>query len=323
MAKYKNKIKNNQLIVKVKLVYGERINTEELRFFSIKDFDNFLKVRTVKNNVIEYIGPIGINLGERLKRPISCYDFFFIIEQIVIMIRKIQGSTLSINNVVLDFYHIFINETTKEIRFIYLPIENKQGLEDISCLIENLIYSVVPIHENSNDFSKFLYFLKNMTSFDIDAIEKYILKVEKEVIDVIRGQQELTDNDDKTEILNYDEETGIMNDYNEETILLDEDSQVRFPNLCRISTGEIIYIKKAVFRVGREKNYVDYAVVNNNRVSRKHIDIISRGQRYFIIGLNAKNNTWINEKVIPEQCEVEIFDKDRIKLADEEFVFEC
>ena len=91
--------------------------------------------------------------------------------------------------------------------------------------------------------------------------------------------------------------------------------------LCRVSTGENIEIDKEVFRVGKERSYVDYCVTNNGAVSRNHADIITRGNRHFVMDLNSKNRTFINGKVIPVREETEIFNGDSLKLANEEFVF--
>ena len=62
-------------------------------------------------------------------------------------------------------------------------------------------------------------------------------------------------------------------------------------------------------------------MTNNIAVSRSHADIITRGARYFVMDLNSKNHTYINNQEIPIHCEVEIHDGDRLKLGNEEFVF--
>ena len=73
--------------------------------------------------------------------------------------------------------------------------------------------------------------------------------------------------------------------------------------------------------MGKVKSYADYFVSNNNAVSRSHADIITRGQRVFVIDLNSKNKTYINDLPIPVQQETEIFNGDRLRLANEEFIF--
>lgn len=95
------------------------------------------------------------------------------------------------------------------------------------------------------------------------------------------------------------------------------------PVLFRISTGETITYpaKNKVFRLGKEENAVDYAVTDNNAVSRSHADIIRRGDKYFVFDLGSKNKTYINNRALPSQYEVEINNGDILKLANEEFEF--
>ena len=67
-------------------------------------------------------------------------------------------------------------------------------------------------------------------------------------------------------------------------------------------------------------NLIDF-VSNNIAVSRSHADIITRGQRYYVIDLNSKNKTYINGQPLPIQQECEIFNGNQLRLANEEFVF--
>ena len=354
MAKYKAKTKECQLIVKVKLSSGEKINERELDFFTRKYIRGLLKAKMVKKfgfTSVEYTGPIGISLFEQLKKPITKYDFLFIIEQIVDISQKVQVNSMSLNKVVWDIHNVFINETTREVQFIYLPLENVEKEADIIALIDSVVYSAKPVQEQNSDYiSRFVYFMKGLPKFDAEQIEKFILQEDRSVVNTIKkhyaGQSGfMTDkpkdyyehydcDDEKTGLLEEatglledeatgllcEEETGLLVE-EEETTLLENDEQVHFPSLFRVLTEENISINKPVFRLGKEKSYADYFVSNNNAVSRSHADIITRGQRVFVIDLNSKNKTYINDLPIPVQQETEIFNGDRLRLANEEFIF--
>lgn len=94
---------------------------------------------------------------------------------------------------------------------------------------------------------------------------------------------------------------------------------VKYMKLTRVSTGETVEINKPVFRVGKEREYVDYFIANNNAISRSHADIINKGGRYFIVDKNSKNRTFVNDEPIPVGVEVEINKNSRIRLANEDF----
>ena len=73
--------------------------------------------------------------------------------------------------------------------------------------------------------------------------------------------------------------------------------------------------------MGRERNCADYPVSDNKAISRAHADIITRGEKYYILDLNSKNKTYVNGKMIQAQEEIEIRNGDRGSLANEEFIF--
>ncbi len=114
MARYKVKGKDCQLKVKVKLSFKEEIDERQLDFFSSKYIRGLLKVQAKKKNCIEFYGPIGISLFDRLKKPISKYDFFFIMEQVIDITQKANLNSLILRNIVWDIHYVFINETKED-----------------------------------------------------------------------------------------------------------------------------------------------------------------------------------------------------------------
>jgi hypothetical protein len=339
----------------VRFSRAENFNEAELSFFSRKYIRGLFKARKLKRNVIEYSGPIGISLRERLKSPITKYDFFFLLELIVDFTRDISSNALSLNKVALDLDKVYINEKTKEIRFIYLPLDKLKETGNIHEFLDCIIYSIVPVPEKDMDYiSRLVYFLRSMPEYNPDRLEQYIINEEKEVVDVIkRGTQveapkfqtqipkgQLKNCDVGSTGLLDEEKTSLSIPFNNDTGLLVDNGMIvgqgdstgllmsnppvqtiKYPKLYRVLTDEMIVINKPVFRIGKEKSYTDYYVNNNAAVSRNHADIVVKGNRYYVIDLNSKNRTFINEKVIPVRQETEICNGDHLKLANEEFVF--
>ena len=475
---YKVKTKDCHLIVKAKTSWGEEIDEKALDAFARIYLRGFLKPKLIKKNVVEYSGPVGVSLYERLKRPLSKRDFLFIMEQIVVAIQKIQSNNLALNKIVLDLHNVFINDVTKEIQFLYVPSSKEVENPGVIPFIESIVYSVQPAAENDTEYvSRFIHFLKGQNGFKPERVEKYIEREDRSVVNTIKKQNMgqsgfMTNNPkhhhehynigdqnsdgggsghgsdvretdlleenrnpgsqhgrqgeymnrngggcrhenrdpnatgllhemdygngdggfrddrtyrngnvsrqgsfetDETGLLHENgygveatglldngargngasqrrnsfetEETGLLheNGYGAEatglggfanedhlvssiapeegTALLNESWNVHYPVLFRIQTKEKIIINKPVFRIGKERSYVDYFVANNNAVSRSHADIISRGNKYFVIDLNSKNHTYVNDQMIAVHCETEIRDGDTLKLGNEEFTF--
>lgn len=123
----------------------------------------------------------------------------------------------------------------------------------------------------------------------------------------------MADDDDSTSLLNYDDEAT--------SLLGDNSSFQRFPYLIRKNTFDRIDINKPVFRIGKEKSYVDYFIGDNNTISRLHADIISKDNRYYLKDNNSTNHSYINGSMVQGNQEAELFDGAVITLSNEDFEF--
>lgn len=368
---FKAKKKDCQLVVRAKTTYGEIIDGKELDRFSRVYLRGFLHPKLIKRNVLEYTGPVGISLFERLKKPITKRDFLFIIEQIVVTMQKLYANNFPVINLIMDTRYVYINETTKEIQFLYVPSSFNKDRPNLIQFVESIVYSAKPNDEKDNDFvSRFIYFFRAIVPFDINRVEEFVAIEDRSVVNTIKkqnaGQSGFMTNDykhyheyyDKKRAVDDDESTGLLDDSDDATGLLaddaveispedestglladddatgllvmddnvaaipkDNNANIHYPTLYRVLTEETISLNKPVFRLGKEKSYVDYFVTNNVAVSRSHADIITRNNGYFVKDLNSKNHTYINGREIPVLTETSISDGDMLRLGNEEFIF--
>ena len=93
------------------------------------------------------------------------------------------------------------------------------------------------------------------------------------------------------------------------------------PALTRVKTGERISINKPVFRIGKEKSYVDYFIGDNTAISRSHANIHTDNGEYFIEDTNSTNHTYVNGKLISSNVKVKLVSGDKVRLANEDFTF--
>ena len=98
------------------------------------------------------------------------------------------------------------------------------------------------------------------------------------------------------------------------------DTVVR-PYLIRAQNNERIVLDKPVFRIGKEKSYVDYFIGDNTAISRSHANIIAKDGEYYVVDTNSTNHTYVNGGMIQSNVETRITHDTRIRLANEEFTF--
>lgn len=97
--------------------------------------------------------------------------------------------------------------------------------------------------------------------------------------------------------------------------------QMIAPHLIRKKNNEKISLNKPVFRIGKEKSYVDYFIGDNTAISRSHANIISRDGKYFVVDTNSTNHTFVNGTMLQSNQETAIVHGDTIRFANEDFDF--
>jgi len=121
-------------------------------------------------------------------------------------------------------------------------------------------------------------------------------------------------------------ETTVLNaaTFGETTVLdagmIQQEVKIQ-PYLIRVKNNERIELNKPVFRIGKEKSYVDYFISDNTAISRSHANVISRDGEYFVVDTNSTNHTYVNGMMIQSNVETKIADGAKIRLANEEFEF--
>ena len=329
MSKLKVSIKKSTVTAMMKAGRKERINETELsQLARIKPCGIMHVTKTKKDSVI-YTCPANINLTDRLKKAISKYDFFFMIEQIVIMVEDVYNNGLNVNSVRFNMDDVYINEMTKEMYFIYFPIVGGQESADIVGFIENIIYTMTPvINEDTNYISKFMYYVRSFHGFNGNAIEKYISREERAVVNVLINKAVTMQQTMQQQIM----QQVMQGSMDGTTVLSDDGISVQqiqqmqpvnyhFASLTRQVTGEKIELGKPSFVLGKNPEKSDYAVAGNTNISRVHAVITTRNGRYYVMDQNSTNGTFINGRIIKAGQETEILPGDCLMLANEEFIF--
>ena len=329
MSKLKVNIKKSTVTAMMKAGRKERINETELsQLARIKPCGIMHVTKTKKDSVI-YTCPANINLTDRLKKAVSKYDFFFMMEQIVIMVQDVYNNGLNVNSVRFNMDDVYINEMTKEMYFIYFPIVGGQESADIVGFIENIIYTMTPvINEDTNYISRFMYYVRSFHGFNGNAIEKYISREERAVVNVLKNKAVTMQQTMQQQIMQQ-----VMQGSMDGTTVLSDDSisiqqmqqmqpvNYHFASLTRQVTGEKIELGKPSFVLGKNPEKSDYAVADNTNISRVHAVITMRNGRYYVMDQNSTNGTFINGRIIKAGQETEILPGDCLMLANEEFIF--
>lgn len=357
MAKIRVKAKDGLIEVRSKLDKEENINEREMEVLSTKIIRGIMRPTAETDRKLLYISPSGIRLSEYLGRGISLNDFFLVLAQSLEVIKSVGRNSFNINNLILDTDKVFVNEYTKELHFIYQPVVSANAFCNIAGFLFDIVYSVnLGLNEDYGCINQLANYMRSLQVVSVMAMEKYILNVYPQVYQQIKrqnfGKSEYIGNGkefyyrdnippyenkradfgnppissqgndaEATSLLNEESEGTALLDESEGTTVLDTVPEKVYPYMIRKSNYDKIEINKPVFRIGKERSYVDCFVANNNAVSRLHADIITKNDRYFIKDNNSTNKTYVNGTPIKPMTEYEIYDGDEIVLANEPFEF--
>lgn len=91
--------------------------------------------------------------------------------------------------------------------------------------------------------------------------------------------------------------------------------------ITRYKTGEQMQITKDVFRMGKDPFNCEFCIQDNSAVSRCHAVIKSVNGNWFISDLNSTNKTYVDDQMVSPNTDIPLCDGTRIKLANENFIF--
>lgn len=129
-----------------------------------------------------------------------------------------------------------------------------------------------------------------------------------------------TANGPGTTVLNQGSgETTVLNQGSNETTVLSQNQN--FGTLLRKKNGESIRITKANFKIGKERNNVDYCINDNTAISRVHVVLVSRSGSTYAADQRSTNGTFVNNVRVDAGKEVRLKNGDKLTLGDEDFVY--
>ena len=119
---------------------------------------------------------------------------------------------------------------------------------------------------------------------------------------------------------------GQMSDFeSEDTVVLDDNNaEGAYLEYFENGLSTKIKLTKENFMIGKLRGQCDF-VLSNNKISKMHAEFITRGADYFVKDYNSTNGTYINgsNQRIASNAEYQIFNGDRITLANVDMTFRC
>ena len=90
--------------------------------------------------------------------------------------------------------------------------------------------------------------------------------------------------------------------------------------MIRQKTGQAIVLNKNQFIIGKSQTMADFALVDNQTISRKHAMLYEDNGSWYVDDLNSLNGTRVNgTRIVPGQP-VKLKSGDEVTMSDEAFL---
>ena len=90
--------------------------------------------------------------------------------------------------------------------------------------------------------------------------------------------------------------------------------------MVEVSTGVEYELTKFVTVFGRSAEKAD-CVIQNSAMSGNHAAVIKENNTFYIQDNNSSNGTWVNDRRLKPNVKCALFNKDRIRFANENMIF--
>ena len=238
-----------------------------------------------------------------------------------------------------------MNKVTREADLLYCPVIWKNSSEDIKNRLKSVILKLdYASSDNALHVSKIVKYLEQESSFSFKGLKSLLEELKAEQVQELsklfqagkikmptmnltqtkqpEPAQENWVGPGQKKIGSEEKNPRQTEELSSNNISKEDTSKKLIKAvLKRVKTGEQILISKQVFKIGTEKNFVDYCVKDNPAISRSHANIVRENEEYYIMDMNSKNHTFVNGRLLRDAKKVKLIHGSRILLADEEFEF--
>lgn len=323
------------LILKEHIILDENyifvdVSDGSLHFICLPIYDN----NTYKSNLKTYINNVISKLSfEDFENKNLIYLLKDVInKEDLIDIKEVLNVLKNINHnkkITKQERHEEIDKFDKEEKKVEIECDilNNTQKRNIKKLNEDKIDFLVPGQEEKVKIKKDKNKNKNKSKIDLKNIFKVPKNDKKSVVkennQVIKHEKNEDDRKNKNETYNHTVVIKSSNSSEQTSLLhaLNSGLYPIMPYLIRKKNSEKINITSDLFRIGKEIDYVDYAIKDNNTISRAHADIIKINKDYYIQDNNSKNHTYVNDNMVSDGQAVKLEHNYEIKLSNELFIF--
>lgn len=299
------KKKIDRLIITHKIEKTEQINSMELDIISREEIPALLPVqvrRSVSGKSFRFLVQNLIDLRSFMKSDISFGTFAHVVSQTVRALLDCESHGIRCGNLELNSDLAFYDYSRHQVRLICWPLISLTAYSNVPAFFMELGSIYTSNGEDGDYRLRYLQFFDSRAKFDLDTFGQYVASLEKQWLDAQNAESNRTVVSHKP--ADIPPTVGL-----------------RTSTIQRLAKNTTINISHYPFTIGRKAEFCDFALEDNPYVSKRHVTILLRHNQTYIRDNGSANGTFLNDKRLPANTEVELQSGATFWIGNEEFAF--
>lgn len=314
MERISVKKKIDRIIITHKIEKNEQINTMELDIVNKREIPALLPVnikRSLFGKKVQFVVQSLLDLRSYLKSGIRFDQFAEIILQIIDALQKCESHGIRCGNLELDSDLAFFDYSKQRVRLIYWPMISLSSYSSVSTFFLELGSIYTSKNHDDKYRVSYLQFFDSRAKFNLEKFKEYIVLLNKDWHAAQMGGAG-----------KHSHEKAWSSDKKDDTgKKIGHTVSLHSASIHRVSTKSTIDITRYPFCIGRKAEFCDYALEDNQFVSKRHASILMKDGQAYIRDNGSANGTYLNDKRLVPNCEVLLSSGATFRIGNEEFVF--
>lgn len=282
-------------------------------------------VRTDDKTCIKYNITAGSSAALVFSGPMDRGRLLTILRSMVSALLLAEDYLIERSSILLDKEHIFIDSTTGQAVLICQPLLREAGQPDLAAFFREVIFGWTRLDRDSDPG-----FMAGLTDY-FHGVSELSLEDFGAMLENMSGDDSPESGEKGSgkadpvpagaAVPGGTDRSAAATRYADTRSDSTGGGGTGRPCLIRVRTGEVIELNKALFRIGRERRAVDYAIAGNPAISKRHVEIRFQEGEFQVWDEKSTNHTYVNGKRIDKKTWVTIRTGDTLRLAGE--AFEC
>lgn len=302
------KKKIDRLIITHKIEKNEQISSMELDIINKAEIPALLPVhirRSITGKKFRFVVQNYTDLRSFLKSDIRFELFAQIILQLIDTLLSCESHGIRCGNLELSSDLSFYDYSKRQVHLICWPLISLSAYSNASSFFMEL-GSIYTSKGHDSDYRlRYLQFFDSRAKFELDGFKQHL----ETLLNQWKEEQSACSSGFGGKVVS------------KRPVDIPPTVGLRTASIQRVSAQTTIHVSRYPFSIGRKAEFCDYAIEDNQYISKRHVTILLKNGQAYIRDNGSANGTFLNGIRLHPNTEVELPSGACFKIGNEDFIF--